>query len=102
MPRWIVTFEDAPEVAGLRRDPARRAAHIAFVRSCDGVQIGGPLALTPMQDFPGAIWTVEAESRQDVMRLIQRDPYFVAGLRHPVIRTEVLRGVGDGLVRFDG
>ncbi|MCG7623442.1 hypothetical protein [Epibacterium sp. Ofav1-8] len=97
MPCWIVTFEDSDGVSALRTDPARRAAHIAFVRACPGLQIGGPLALTPMQDFPGAIWTVEAETRQDVMRLIQRDPYFVAGLRRPVIRRETEQ---DPLVRL--
>ncbi len=98
MPKFTVTFQDAPEVAALRRDPARRAAHIAFVRGEAGLQIGGVLAMRPMQDFPGAIWTVEAASRGDVMRLLQRDPYFVAGLRHPDIREEGGQSAVSGLV----
>lgn len=81
MPRWIVTFVDAPQMGRIRGDRTRRAAHIAFVRSCEGLDIGGAFAMTPMQDFPGAIWTVEAEDRRAVERLIQRDPYFVATLR---------------------
>ncbi|EEB71749.1 hypothetical protein RR11_2509 [Ruegeria sp. R11] len=37
--------------------------------------------MRPQQDFPGAIWNVEAESRDEVERLILRDPYYVASLR---------------------
>ncbi len=37
--------------------------------------------MQPMQDFPGAIWTVEAETRADVEHLIVQDPYFVRALR---------------------
>ncbi len=65
----------------IRGDRARRNAHIAFVRGRSELQIGGPLAMTPMQDFPGAIWTVQAETRPDVERLILSDPYYVASLR---------------------
>lgn len=68
-------------MARVRADKARRDAHIAFVRSRPELQIGGALAMRPMQDFPGAIWNVEAESRADVERLIISDPYYVASLR---------------------
>ncbi|MGR3623631.1 YciI family protein [Pseudophaeobacter sp.] len=81
MTHWTVTFQDAPEMARIRGDKARRDAHIAFVRSRPELQIGGSLAMRPMQDFPGAIWNVEAESRADVERLIISDPYYVASLR---------------------
>lgn len=81
MTHWTVTFQDAPEMARIRADKARRDAHIAFVRSRHELQIGGALAMRPMQDFPGAIWNVEAESRGDVERLIVSDPFYVASLR---------------------
>ncbi|MEP4035636.1 hypothetical protein [Pseudophaeobacter sp.] len=81
MKQWTVTFLDAPGMSRIRSDRARRNAHIAFVRGRPELQIGGPLAMTPMQDFPGAIWTVQAETRADVERLILSDPYYVASLR---------------------
>lgn len=84
--RWTVIFTDQPEMAGVRDDKARRAAHIAFVAAASGLEIGGPLALSPMQDFPGAIWTIEAQTREDVQRLIHSDPYFVPSLRRYEIR----------------
>lgn len=81
MKQWTVTFLDAPEMTRIRGDKARRNGHIAFVRANPQLQIGGSLAMRPMQDFPGAIWNVEAESREDVERLIISDPYYVASLR---------------------
>lgn len=81
MTRWTVTFQDSPEMGRVRADKARRAAHVEFVASHPELDIGGPMALHPMQDFPGAIWTVEAEERADVERLILRDPFFVRSLR---------------------
>ncbi|MGR3759072.1 YciI family protein [Roseobacteraceae bacterium NS-SX3] len=81
MTHWTVTFEDAPEMAQTRADRARREAHIAWVRAHPELQIGGALAMRPEQDFPGAIWNVEAASREEVERLILQDPYYAAGLR---------------------
>ena len=78
---WTVTFTDAPDMRVIRTERARRDAHIAFVRGHDALDIGGPLAMRPMQDFPGAIWTVTAETREDVQRIIHSDPYYVPRLR---------------------
>ncbi len=85
MARWTVTFTDKPEMDRVRGDRKRREAHIAYVRAHPELQIGGALAMRPMQDFPGAIWNVEAETRQDVERLILQDPYYVASLRRYTI-----------------
>ena len=81
MKQWTVTFIDAPGMSRIRGDKNRRTAHIAFVRAHPELQIGGALAMRPEQDFPGAIWNVEAASRDEVERLILRDPYYVASLR---------------------
>lgn len=81
MTHWTVTFQDDSEMTRVRADKNRRNAHIAFVRAHPELQIGGALAMRPMQDFPGAIWNVEADSRADVERLIISDPFYVALLR---------------------
>lgn len=82
---WTVMFQDSPEMIKFRANKARRVAHIAFVRAHPELQIGGPLAMRPMQDFPGAIWTVEVDSRQEVEALIAADPYYTPSLRQFVI-----------------
>lgn len=71
----------------IRADKSRRRAHVAFVSLHPELDIGGDLGLQPMQDFPGAIWTVEADSRESVVRLIHNDPYHVPGLRRYQIRA---------------
>jgi len=97
MTRWTVTFQDAPEMTKIRADKARRDAHIAYVRGRPGLQIGGTLALRPQQDFPGAIWTVEAETRAQVERLVVKDPYYVPSLRrysiHSLGQTSAVQGM---------
>ncbi|MBY6134654.1 hypothetical protein KUV61_02355 [Nocardioides marinus] len=99
MARWTVTFTDRPEMDRVRGEKRRREAHIAFVRAHPELQIGGALAMRPMQDFPGAIWNVEAETRQDVERLIRQDPYFTDALRSYRIRrwgtAAALQGSGS-------
>lgn len=94
---WTVTFQDSPEMTKIRADKARRVAHIAYVRAHAELQIGGPLALRPQQDFPGAIWTVEAQSRADVERLVLNDPYYIPSLRsysiHSQGQTTVVQGI---------
>ncbi|WIY24098.1 YciI family protein [Parasedimentitalea psychrophila] len=97
MTHWTVIFQDAPEMTKIRADKARRDAHIAYVRGRPGLQIGGTLALCPQQDFPGAIWTVEAETRAEVERLVLKDPYYVPSLRRYSIdiqgQTSVVQGM---------
>jgi uncharacterized protein YciI len=95
MRQWTVTFQDAPEMGRIRADKARREAHIAFVRAQPTLQIGGALAMRPMQDFPAAIWNVAAESRADVERLIISDPYYVASLRRYKITEWDAAAVGQ-------
>lgn len=97
MTRWTVTFQDSPEMTRVRADKARRDAHIAFVRAHPELEIGGMMAMRPQQDFPGAIWTVEADTRSDVEKLILQDPFYVPSLRRYKIQswsnTSVTQGV---------
>nr|WP_206188322.1 hypothetical protein [Sedimentitalea sp. CY04] len=78
---WTVIFQDSPEMTKIRANKTRRMAHIAYVRANPSLQIGGPMAIRPMQDFPGAIWTVEAETHADVENLVVKDPYYSPALR---------------------
>ncbi|MGR3614691.1 MAG: hypothetical protein ACU0BB_01440 [Paracoccaceae bacterium] len=90
MRRWLVTFTDAPEMVRIRADKSRRAAHIAYVHAHPELDIGGDLAMSPKQDFPGAIWTIQAGNREEVRRLISADPYYIPSLRQ--FRITALKG----------
>lgn len=88
MTRWTVIFQDTPEMTRIRADKARRLAHIAYVRASPELQIGGVMAMRPMQDFPGAIWTVEAVSRDEVETLVKADPYYITSFRRFYIQNK--------------
>jgi uncharacterized protein YciI len=81
MTQWTIAYQDAPEMDKIRGDRRRRDPHIAYLRAHPEINVGGPLALDPMQDFPGAIWTIEAATRDEAERLILQDPYYVPSLR---------------------
>lgn len=98
MTHWTVTFQDTAEMTKIRADKARRDAHIAYVRGRPGLQIGGTLALRPQQDFPGAIWTVEAETRAEVETLVVKDPYYVPSLRRYSIHCQGQTSAVQGLL----
>ncbi|PCJ06113.1 MAG: hypothetical protein COB16_14200 [Rhodobacteraceae bacterium] len=98
MTRWTVSFQDSPEMTKIRADKLRRNAHIAYVRGHPELQIGGPLSLSPQQDFPGAIWTVEAETRADVEKLVVKDPYYIPSLRSYSIHSQGKASVVQGIL----
>ncbi|MCI5096595.1 MAG: hypothetical protein MRY77_09805 [Rhodobacteraceae bacterium] len=81
MPVWTVTFSDTSEMMKIRADKARRERHIAYMRAHPEIRVADGLRVVPKQDFNGAIWTVEADSRRAVERLIQKDPYYVPSIR---------------------
>ncbi|WP_020591571.1 YciI family protein [Kiloniella laminariae] len=85
MTRWAVLFTDSPEMMDVRADKARRDAHVAYVRAHPELLIGGGLKTNPEGDFCGALWIVELASREDVVQLILRDPFYSADHRRYVI-----------------
>ncbi|WIY27709.1 hypothetical protein [Parasedimentitalea psychrophila] len=82
-------------MAKIRGDRSRHDAHVAYVRAHPelaivGPVVGpvvGPMAQRPSQDVAGATWTVEADSREAVEKLILKDPYYLPSLRSYSIRT---------------
>ena len=61
--RWVVIFEDMPEMIEVRADKAKRDAHVAYVRAHPELLIGGGLKPGPDDAFCGAMWVVEAQTR---------------------------------------
>lgn len=87
MPRWAVIFTDTPDMMGVRRDEARRNAHVAYVRAHPELRIGGGLKPGPDGDFCGALWIVDAPDRAAVESLIAADPFYVPEHRRYEIFT---------------
>ncbi len=80
MARWIALFDDNPEAAWVRRDHDQD--HFAYLDARkDRILIGGGLRPAPGQWFEGGLWVMEVESREEAVRLVEDDPYFVHGLR---------------------
>ena len=81
--KYVVLFEDDPEVGSdVRR--TYMSEHLAFLeRSAEQVESAGPLRTTEGEGA-GGIWIVEAESAVDVDSLVKEDPFWPTGLRKSV------------------
>ncbi len=92
---YIVLFEDDPAApAGIRS--THMTAHLAFLEAnAAAVSAAGPLA-TPSGTSAGGIWIVEAETADEVTRLVHADPFWPTGLRKSVRILQWTRVYADG------
>lgn len=80
---YAVLLEDEPKNADAR--PKHLKDHVAYLDSILGkLRSAGPLTDPKTGGAAGGLWTVEAESAEDVMKLIEADPFYKAGLRKSV------------------
>jgi uncharacterized protein YciI len=83
---FIVRFHDREEALALRHEHLQ--AHLDWLAANESVvRIAGSLREDPVLPPVGALWIVEATSREAVQALIATDPFSVAGLRE---RVEIL------------
>lgn len=78
--KYIVWFED-----NLNADTGIRerlmADHLAFLKANGGsVHEAGPL-ISLQGAVEGGLWTVDADSEADVVKLVEEDPFWPTGLR---------------------
>lgn len=76
MTRWVVIFKDTPEMLEIRGKKHLRDAHVAYAKAHPELLIGGGLKPGKEEDFCGALWVVEAESKMEVERLVVADPFY--------------------------
>lgn len=81
MTRWVVIFKDTADMLGVRAQSRLRDAHVAYVRAHPELLIGGGLKADPDSPFCGALWVVEAATRNEVEQLVRNDPFFVPEYR---------------------
>lgn len=80
MARWVVMFDDQPEMLDVRRE--REPLHLAYLeRHASEILIAGGLREAPGATFVGGLWVLEVASRERAVELIENDPYFVPALR---------------------
>lgn len=83
MTLFAVLFEDDPQnAAAIRREYLPR--HFAFLEAnAASIRTAGPLS-RENDAFAGGLWLVEAQTSDDVDRLVEEDPFWAAGLRKSV------------------
>lgn len=81
MTRWVAIFEDDPAAAHVRRE--QRDPHFAYLSAhAARIRLGGGLRAAPTDDvWVGGLWIIDADTREEAVRLCEEDPFFVHGLR---------------------
>lgn len=85
MTRWVVIFQDRPQMLEIRAKKELRDAHVTYAKDHPELLIGGGLKPAPDQDFCGAMWVVEAGTKLEVDQLVRGDPFYFPAFRSFVI-----------------
>jgi uncharacterized protein YciI len=95
MKLFAVLFEDdRQDAAAIRKEYLER--HFAFLEAnAASIKTAGPLSREG-DSFAGGLWLVEAESSDDIDRLVKEDPFWFAGLRKSVQILTWNRVFADG------
>lgn len=82
MTRWAAIFEDnGPDVAAPIRE-RYMADHLTFLEAhSDRIVLAGPLRTEPDAMPSGGLWVIETPTREEAAGIIERDPFYVHGLR---------------------
>ncbi len=78
--RYIVYFEDPPEMAAVRAQWS--TAHLAFLdANSPEILIAGGLRHDHGDAFQGGLWVLNVVNRERAQMLVEADPYFMHGNR---------------------
>ena len=98
--KFIILFEDAPDA-----DPDIRKTHMArhldfLEKNADKIDAAGPLS-DPAGLARDGLWIVEADTAEDVDRLIHEDPFWPTGLRkaYAIIKWTQVYSAGSRLIQ---
>lgn len=84
--RWIVIFEDQPEMLAVRKE--REPAHLSYLRQHENeILIAGGCREAPGEAFVGGLWVLDVASKERAIELIENDPYFEPPYRSYKLRT---------------
>ena len=92
---FMVRFTDRPDRAEVRAKFLD--AHMAWLEAHrEAIRLGGPLRVEPESVPAGAMWLVEADSREAAAALFADDPFWVNGLRAGVEILQWRKAVPNG------
>ncbi|KAJ56627.1 hypothetical protein ACMU_06700 [Actibacterium mucosum KCTC 23349] len=74
--QWVVIFSDTSEMVAARKEKDRIDAHLSFVRTHPQISGSGALTKRGKGAFCGGMWIVDAETVEEVERIIERDPLY--------------------------
>lgn len=78
---WMVCFNDDTQMLKIRK--AFGAQHLQFLEdNKDLILLAGGLRFQPDTPFTGGMWIVRAMSKEQVVELIENDPYYSLKHRH--------------------
>ncbi|MGH2375763.1 MAG: YciI family protein [bacterium] len=78
--RWVAIFEDNEGLDSIRK--AHASAHFEYLSANrDKIVIAGGLRPAPGEWYSGGLWVLEVDSKNEAVRLVEGDPYFLLGLR---------------------
>ena len=84
--RWVAIFDDPPEMQQVRK--AYEPAHLEYLSANESeIVLAGGLRDAPAGSFVGGLWVLEVPSRERAIELVERDPYFVHGVRSYRLRV---------------
>lgn len=96
---FIVRFTDKPNSAAIREQYL--ADHFAWIDShADRIPVAGAIREVPGTPPIASIWVVKGESPEDVLKLVDSDPFWKNGLRatrevfHYAVHSALLKREG--------
>jgi uncharacterized protein YciI len=93
---FVATCIDKPRSVDKRKE--NRPAHLAYLNGLGGrVKIGGALLGPDHQTPAGSMIIFEGESEDDILALLAKDPYALAGLFESVSVKPWRQAVGQTL-----
>ncbi|MGD8418390.1 MAG: YciI family protein [Pseudomonadales bacterium] len=76
---YVLICEDKPDSLSLRL--ANREKHLAYAATLnEKIRLAGPMLADDGETMIGSLFIIEAESRDEVVRINADDPYTLAGL----------------------
>ena len=75
---YLVTLTDKPNKQDIRA--TYFAEHKQYLRSNPNVKVSGSL-LDKNEKALGGAWVIQAESEEEVQNIINKDPFYVNGMR---------------------
>jgi len=80
--RWIAIFTNKPNTEKLSEQYLQ--AHLEYFASSPEISLAGAITPKGAEHSTGGVWIIKGMEYDQAMELIERDPFFVAGMREKI------------------